>query len=156
MLLLWISIGGILLTVLASRWSFESRRERETEFVFRARQYQQAIDSYAASINVNGCSNLQQLPVSFDDLLTDHRCGLTRHHLRALYLDPITHSAHWGTVLSFGAIQGVYSDSDLPPVRHVEGVKTYRDWKFLAPSTVLPQTTPPSGVSASDVDHPLP
>lgn len=136
-LLLWIAIGSTLLTVLASRWSFESRRERETEFVFRAEQYRLAIESYSAPININGCSNLQQLPVSLNDLVTDSRCGLTRHHLRALYTDPITRSPQWGLVQSFGTIQGVYSMSDLAPVRHVDGVKTYREWKFLANSSGL-------------------
>ena len=140
-LLLWIAIGSTLLTALASRWSFESRRERETELVFRAEQYRLAIESYAAPININGCSNVQQLPVSLADLVTDSRCGLTRHHIRALYPDPITRSAQWGLVQSFGAIQGVYSMSDLAPVRHIDGVKTYREWKFLAISSGLIQTS---------------
>lgn len=150
-LLLWIAIGSTLLTALASRWSFEARREREAEFVFRAEQYRLAIESYAAPININGCSNLQQLPVSLTDLVTDSRCGLTRHHLRALYPDPITRSAQWGLVQSFGAIQGVYSMSDLAPVRDIDGVKTYREWKFLASSSGLVQaanaSAPLGGVS---------
>ena len=133
-LLLWIAIGSTLLTALASRWSFESRRERENEFIFRGEQYRHAIESYAAPINVNGCSNVQQLPASLTDLVTDSRCGLTRHHLRTLYTDPITRSSQWGLVQSFGVIQGVYSKSDIYPIRHIEGIKTYHDWKFLANS----------------------
>ncbi len=150
LLLLWISIGAILLTALASSWSFEARREREAEFVFRAQQYQQAIESYAAPININGCGNLQQLPTSMSDLLVDQRCGLTRHHLRALYADPIARSTQWGIVSSFGAIQGVFSTSDLPPVRHVDGVRTYRDWRFLANVSVLvPAQASSAAVSGS-------
>ncbi len=148
-LLLWLAIGSALLTALASRWSFEARRERETEFVFRAEQYRLAIESYAAPINLNGCSNVQQLPVSLNDLVTDSRCGLTRHHLRTLYTDPITRSPQWGLVQSFGAIQGVFSMSELPPVRHVDGVKAYRDWKFLAnPGGILPATVPSAAAGA--------
>ncbi len=147
-LLLWLAIGSALLTALGSRWSFEARRERERELVFRAEQYRLAIESYAAPINLNGCSNVQQLPVSLNDLVTDSRCGLTRHHLRTLYTDPIMRSAQWGLVRAFGAIQGVYSTSDLAPVRRVDGVKTYRDWKFLANSSVVPPATAASVPSA--------
>ena len=152
-LLLWLAIGSALLTALVSRWSFEARREREKEFVFRAEQYRLAIESYAAPVNLNGCSNLQQLPVSLNDLVTDSRCGLTRHHLRALYSDPITRSPQWGLVQSFGAIEGVYSMSDLAPVRRVDGVKIYRDWKFLANSSGLLPATAASATSAGVSDR---
>lgn len=138
LLLLWIAIGSALLTAVVSSWSFEARREREAELVFRAQQYQQAIESYAAPININGCANLQQLPTSMNDLLVDQRCGMTRHHLRALYTDPIVRSAQWGFVLNAGGIQGVYSTSEMQPVRRVDGVKTYRDWKFLATASAAP------------------
>ena len=38
-LLLWIVIGGVLLTALSSQWLLDARREREIELVFRAEQY---------------------------------------------------------------------------------------------------------------------
>jgi type II secretory pathway pseudopilin PulG len=147
-LLLWLAIGSALLTALASRWSFEARRERETEFVFRAEQYRSAIESYAAPININGCANVQRLPASLDDLLTDPRCGLMRHHLRTLYLDPITRSPEWGLVQRFGAIEGVYSRSDRAPLRHINGVRTYQDWKFVANAADGVQSFPASSPNA--------
>ncbi len=131
-LLLWLAVAGAMLSALGSHWSFEARREREREFAFRADQYRLAIESFAAPINVNGCSNLQQLPVRLEDLLEDRRCGLSRHHLRTLYADPITRSADWGLVMEFGGIRGVYSQSLAEPIRRLVGVKTYRDWRFVA------------------------
>lgn len=131
-LLLAIAIGGALLSALAEDRMLEARREREAEFVFRAEQYRAAIQSYANPINVNGCSNVRQLPTQLSDLVEDRRCGLVRHHLRRLYPDPITRSQEWGLVTDLGAIRGVYSLSTLAPVRHVEGVKHYFDWRFVA------------------------
>ena len=66
------------------------------------------------------------------DLVEDRRCGLVRHHLRRLYPDPITRSQEWGVVADGGMIRGVYGLSSLPPVRHVEGVKHYFEWRFVA------------------------
>lgn len=131
-LLLALAIAGALLAALAKDRTLEGRREREEEFVFRAEQYRAAIQSYASPINVNGCSNVQQFPTRLSDLVEDRRCGMVRHHLRRLYPDPITRSREWGLVVNLGMIQGVYSLSMLPTVRHVEGVKRYSDWRFVA------------------------
>lgn len=83
-----------------------------------------------------------------EDLLVDRRCGLVRHHLRTLYTDPITRSVQWGLVLNAGTILGIYSTSDLEPIRRVEGVKTYRDWKFVAE---VAGATPAAASAASAV-----
>ena len=143
-LLLWLAIMGAVLAALGPSWAFESRREREQEFVFRATQYRRAIASYAEPINVNGCSNLRELPQKLEDLLEDRRCAMVRHHLRQLYEDPITRSATWGLLKQLDRIRGVYSDSALVPVRHVEGVGSYRDWVFAADSPALGMATPPA------------
>lgn len=81
---------------------------------------------------MNGRANVRELPQRLDELLEDRRCGLVRHHLRRLYLDPITRSPNWGLVTEFGRIRGVYSQSPLEPVRHLEGIHSYRQWVFLA------------------------
>jgi type II secretory pathway pseudopilin PulG len=143
-LLLWLSIMGAVLAALGPGWAFESRREREQEFVFRATQYRRAIASYAEPVNLNGCSNLRELPQKLEDLLEDHRCGLVRHHLRQLYEDPITRSATWGLLKQLDRIRGVYSDSALVPVRHIEGVGSYRDWVFAVDRPLLDATMPPA------------
>ena len=130
-LLLWVAITSAGLAALGPLWSMEGRREREQEFVFRAEQYRQAIASYVVAINVNGCGNLSELPERLEELLEDRRCGLVRHHLRRLYGDPITKSNDWGLVMESGRIRGVYSRSELRPVRRIEGVERYRDWVFV-------------------------
>ena len=136
-LLLWLAIMGAVLATLGPSWSFESRREREQEFVFRAEQYRQAIASYAEAINVNGCSNLRELPDRLNALLEDRRCGLVRHDIRRLYADPITRSSDWGLVMDLGRIRGVYSQSTLEPVRHMESIRSYRDWVFSVNGAVI-------------------
>jgi type II secretory pathway pseudopilin PulG len=146
-LLLWVAIGGALLAALSSHWSFESRREREAEFVFRAEQYRLAIESYASPVNANGCASVQQLPPRLEDLLEDRRCGMVRRHLRRLYPDPVSRSSEWGLVTQLGGISGVYGLSDAPLVRRVEGVKTYRDWRFMANVGTLVPREPGSAVS---------
>jgi len=138
-LLLWVVITSAGLAALGPLWSMEGRREREQEFVFRAEQYRQAIASYAAAINVNGCGNVSELPARLEDLLEDRRCGLVRHHLRRFYDDPITKSSEWGLVMESGRIRGIYSRSELHPVRKIEGVERYRDWVFVG---VGPAPTP--------------
>lgn len=149
-LLLWLAIAGALLAALGTHWSFESRREREQELVFRGEQYRRAIESFAAPINLNGCSNLQQLPASLDELLEDRRCGLVRHHLRKAYADPVMRSPDWGLVLEFERIRGVYSRSTAEPIRRIEGVKTYSDWRFVANSAVqMPVPTTAAASSSS-------
>jgi hypothetical protein len=147
LLLLWLAIGGAMLAALGTHWAFESRREREQEFVFRAEQYRHAIEGFAAPMNVNGCSNLRQFPEHLTDLLEDRRCGVVRHHLRALYADPVANSADWGLVVEFGGIRGVYSLSTAEPIRHVDGVKTYRDWRFLAAGASI-EPLPPASAPA--------
>jgi type II secretory pathway pseudopilin PulG len=153
-LLLGLVVAGALLAALAKDRTLEGRREREEEFVFRAEQYRAAIQSYARAINVNGCSNVQQLPTRLSDLVDDRRCGMVRHHLRRLYSDPIGRSQEWGVVEELGAIRGVYSLSTLPTVRHVDGVKRYSDWRFIAQVEAgdVARTSAAAGGKATDAD----
>jgi len=130
-LLLWLAIMGAILAALGPSWALESRREREQELVFRAQEYRRAIDAYAEPVNVNGCATVRELPLQLEDLLEDRRCGLIRHHLRRLYLDPITRSPNWGLVKEYGRIRSVYSLSPQELVRHVEGAHSYRQWVLV-------------------------
>ncbi len=141
MLLLWLAIMGAILASLGPAWALEGRRERERELVFRAEQIRQAITAYAEPINANGCSQVTQWPMRLEDLLDDRRCGLSRRHLRRLYADPITRTADWGLVKEFGGIRGVYSRSESQPVRRMDGVEHYWQWRFVVnlPLSQLPE-----------------
>jgi type II secretory pathway pseudopilin PulG len=123
------------------------QREREAELIFAGQQYQNAIGSYYQK-SPNG---LKEYPSKLSDLLDDKRSLSTNHHIRKLYIDPITGAADWGLVRNtLGQIIGVYSLSQQKPITtredlsfaHPSGesaqeVASYSDWKFIY--------TPPKG-----------
>ena len=48
MVLLWVAISGVMLMALSRAWLLESRRERDTELIYRGEQIREALSAYAA------------------------------------------------------------------------------------------------------------
>lgn len=126
-------IGSVRFSVL---YSEQQKRAREEELLRIGKEYADAIRSYYLA-----SPGLQpEFPKQLSDLLTDHRFVGTRHHLRRIYIDPMTLETDWGVVRdSRGGIQAVYSRSlsepkkraDFPAwVQITSSATTYSDWKF--------------------------
>lgn len=146
MLLLWVAISGVMLMALSRSWVLESRRERDTELIYRGEQIRDALTAYAAVPVSTGSS---RSPARLEDLLEDRRSGQVQRHLRRAWRDPITNSLDWGLVKDDkGGIVGVFSRSKRVPLLAPEAVKTYEAWRFeIDPLT--PAAAPPPQVQAS-------
>ena len=75
--------------------------------------------------------------------MNDTRDSIPQHHLRRLYIDPMTGEAQWGLIrLPDGGIVGVHSLSARRPYPRTfvtpdfstPTATAYRDWRFVAPS----------------------
>lgn len=120
-------------------WHVAKQRDDERELVFIGRQFEAAIDRYRA----HAVDPAQPYPHRLEDLLRDDRGIVPRHHLRRLFVDPMTGEAKWGLLrLPDGGIVGVHSLSDRRPYPRVTVVAgyapsaatSYQAWKFVAPS----------------------
>ena len=131
-----IALFGIGSAHFAVLYSEQQKRVREEELLRVGKEYANAIRSYYLA-----SPGLQpEFPQQLSDLLTDHRFVGTRHHLRRIYIDPITQNAEWGLVRdSRGGIQAVYSKSESAPKKSANfpawvqvstSAATYSDWKF--------------------------
>lgn len=143
--------GFTLLTVLATlalvslawttampMWAMDAQREREADLLRVGMLYANALARYRDTLP----GSVRSYPTTLDELLLDRRVPGVRRHMRALYPDPISADGVWGLVHDeFGRIVGVYSKSNLRPVRRESVVledrvllaaQVYSDWKFLA------------------------
>ena len=134
-------IGLLAMTAAAAGavWSVAKQRDDERELVFIGRQFETAIERYRAA----STDPAQPYPRRLEQLLRDERGIVPDHHLRRLYVDPMTGDSNWGLIrLPDGGIVGVHSLSDRRPYsreRVVTGFsppssRSYRDWAFVAPS----------------------
>ena len=141
-LMIFVAISGIALAGVGIVWSQDQQREREKELLFVGEQFRQAIGSYYESTP----DAIKQYPTQLEDLLQDKRQPNLKRHLRQIYNDPITSSSHWGLEMQQSHIVGIYSLSDLKPIKK-KGFPTlyekfsdfskYSDWKFIyIPSTL--------------------
>lgn len=136
-------IIGILAEAASTVSSRLVRVEREAELLFRGQAYQRAIRSYYEAGNP-----IKQYPRNLEDLLTDPRFP-KRHHLRALYRDPMAQDdvGQWLLVRAAdGGIAGVASSSKEEPLKKANfpkglekftAAKTHSDWIFEADAPVL-------------------
>jgi type II secretory pathway pseudopilin PulG len=137
-LLLSVALTGAGLAGAGSVWSVHAQRERELELLFAGDQYRRAITAYYNEVP-QGQSH--RFPRRLEDLLQDKRWPTMKRHLRRLYIDPMTGSAEWATVVApDGGILGVYSRSEAVPLkRHgfgryytdFEDAATLQDWRFV-------------------------
>src|SRR6202047_4079916 len=110
-LLFAVVIIGLMLTVVARVWRTTVQREREAQLLWAGHAYRMAISSYFALG--------YQYPTTLQDLVTDERFPVPKHHLRRLYVDPMTGHADWSLVLtpSGQGVMGVASSSQAKPIK---------------------------------------
>jgi len=152
-LLAAVALMGLLLSMAARVWTLTEQREREEQLLFAGDAIRLAISSYYA--------HGHRYPNTLKDLLVDDRSPVPLHHLRRLYLDPMTNGTDWQLVHSpDGGFKGVYSASQLAPIkrRNFSDIdKTFADsdcyckWQFVYEprflrwnSPVAPGTNPGS------------
>jgi type II secretory pathway pseudopilin PulG len=131
-----IAIAGVVLAATGINWSQAAQRENERELLFVGNQFRQAIALYYERTP----GTLKRYPDKLEDLLTDTRFNPPQHYLRKLYRDPILNQAQWGITLApEGGIMGVYSLSELAPIKNAkfgyadlsfESAAKYTDWVF--------------------------
>jgi type II secretory pathway pseudopilin PulG len=134
-LLIALTILGLVVTRTADLWSTTMAREREQELLFVGEQYRKAVERYYyATPGAN-----KALPLSIDELLQDDRFPTPQRHLRKPYPDPMGGEA-WGVLRQGSRIIGVYSQSELNPMkksgfdtRYAEfsAATSYREWRFV-------------------------
>jgi type II secretory pathway pseudopilin PulG len=132
-LLVAVVILGIGLSAVGTVWRTQAQREREQELLFIGSEFRTAIEHYNAT-------GAHQYPQDINDLLEDKRWPEPRHHLRRLYVDPMTGAQDW-TILRTDmlGITGIASSSKAEPLKKKgfgsdEGAfadaTCYCDWKF--------------------------
>lgn len=149
-LLFAVVIIGLMLTVVARVWQTTVQREHERQLLWIGHAYRMAISSYFALGH--------KYPVTLQDLLSDERFPVPKHHLRRLYPDPMTGRADWTLIptATRSGILGVASSSHAAPIKRdgfdvidmgFKGAKCYCDWTFVytpfgAAVPVLPVAAP--------------
>ena len=152
-LMIFIAISGIALAGVGIVWSQDQQREREKELLFVGEQFRQAIGSYYE----NTPSNIKQYPNKLEDLLQDNRLPNLKRHLRKIYNDPMSNSSNWGLEMQQSQIIGIYSLSDLKPIKKkgfpnlyekFSDFSKYSDWKFIyIPGTISVVSSPSTNLN---------
>ncbi len=136
-LLMMMAISGIGLAALGEAWHTASQRDKEQELLFVGAQMQAAIKRYYQQTP----SPIKEYPATLQALLLDKRGPKPQHHLRRIYIDPMTASKEWGLIKEQERIVGVYSRSTARPFKQdgfseayqgFAGAKSYQDWQFSA------------------------
>jgi type II secretory pathway pseudopilin PulG len=135
------SVGA---AAIGTAWSDASRRAREAELIHVGSLYAHAIARYHAM----SPGSVKTYPTRLGQLLEDPRFGGIERHLRTLYPDPITRQDWRLIVDANGGITGVYSASDLAPLKNtplmagelrLTAAQRYSDWKFVPSPNELPK-----------------
>lgn len=153
-----VTLVGLGLAGTAETWTIASRRAKERALLWTGNQYARALKSYR-----DQSPGVKQYPVRLEELVEDRRFPAPKHHLRELYVDPITRS-EWDTVLDpTGRIAGVRSRSSDTPLKQAgfplkwqdfKGLTRYSDWQFVAdgarqPASAAAGSAPPAGATAA-------
>jgi type II secretory pathway pseudopilin PulG len=135
-LLIAVVILGVALSAAGTVWRTQAQREREKELLFIGREFRAAIASYYRGGGMGG----HQYPQEINDLLEDKRWPEPHHHLRRLYVDPMTGAADWTIIRTdMVGITGVASSSNGVPIKKAgfpveeaafADATCYCDWKF--------------------------
>jgi len=134
-----VAVMSLGLAIAGPKWSEAQRRDREDELLRVGQLYAQAIAAYYEA----SPGSLKQYPPSLASLLQDGRFIGTRRHLRRLYTDPVSPGRPMQLIQgSDGTLRGVYSASELEPLRHaplrfdrmaeIPPAAQYKQWAFLA------------------------
>jgi type II secretory pathway pseudopilin PulG len=132
-LLIAVVILGIGLSAVGTVWRTQAQREREQELLFIGGEFRTAIAHYVAA-------GAHQYPQEISDLLEDKRWPEPRHHLRKLYVDPMTGAQDWTIIRTdMLGITGIASSSNAEPLKKkgfgsdeeaFADATCYCDWKF--------------------------
>lgn len=135
-LLIVVAAMGAALAATGTIWHQVQLRAKERELLYVGLQYRHAIQQYYEK-----SPSVKAYPPTLAALLRDERVPAVRRYLRQPYLDPLTNSDHWGTVLApGGGILGVYSLAPGRPLKQANfpgelgwpgGMPSYADWQFL-------------------------
>jgi type II secretory pathway pseudopilin PulG len=125
------------LALVGTTWEFAARRQKESELLRVGELYARAIAQYRR-VSPGGT---RQDPPSLEALLLDPRFSNKIRHIRRMYADPIAPQSPWGLVRGpDGAIRGVFSQSDHPPLRTgqvdlgiliLSPAQHYHQWQFI-------------------------
>jgi type II secretory pathway pseudopilin PulG len=133
-LLFAIFIMGLILTVVGRVWKTTEQREREIQLLYIGHEFRMAISSFYALGH--------RYPLTLQELVTDERFPIPRHHLRRLYTDPMTGKADWALIMTPNGqgIMGVASASQAVPIKRdgfdlidqdFKGSDCYCSWQFV-------------------------
>lgn len=141
-LMFLIALMGMAAAMASAVWSTTQRRDNERELVFAGRQFAAAIERY----RMRSTDAARLYPRSLQELVLDDRGGQVHHHLRRIFVDPLTGSRQWGLIqLPDGGIIGVHSLSERAPFERgfvmadfpvPKDSRSYQDWHFVAPSAL--------------------
>lgn len=136
-ILLTIALLGSALAAVGASYSLSHRRALEQELLYVGQAYRRAIESYYM-MTLNGA---HQYPTSLADLVNDARGPTVSHHLREMYVDPMTGRADWKVVsMPDGQIIGVSSQSNAMPLKQANfdvweaaftNATCFCDWQFV-------------------------
>jgi type II secretory pathway pseudopilin PulG len=118
---------GIGLAAAGQTWTLASQRSRERQLLWVGAQYARAIRAYYEQT-----PGAKQYPSKLEDLVEDQRFPEPRHHLRQLYLDPITQQPMDVILAPDGRIGGVHSHSDETPLKQRDFPQRWKDFKDAA------------------------
>jgi len=131
--------------------SYQLKRDREEELLFRGRAYIHAIQAFYSA---GDTQHARRYPRTLDELLSDPRLP-RRHYIRQLYKDPITGGDFQLLLNADRSIFGVVSRSQASPLRtagfdselsRFENAKSYSEWEFDAK---LVKAAAPASLSGS-------
>lgn len=134
-LIILVAIIGLVGAALLKVDAVMRRALAEQELLDTGAEFIAALESYAA-VTPPG---QRPEPPSLEDLLTDRRFPVIRHHLRKIFIDPTTGRAEWGVIVRGGGVVGMYSLSQARPFKRTNfdprfvqfaGKEHLSDWKF--------------------------
>lgn len=150
---------GLTASMASALWSTVQQRANERDLVFVGRQFQAAIERYQQQARGPG----DRYPQRLEQLLQDNRPLRPVRHLRRIYIDPMTGRTEWGLIREpDGGIVGVHSLSERKPMAgtllaasiDAAAAKSYREWRFIAPSAAAPPASAPASAPASGAPSP--
>jgi type II secretory pathway pseudopilin PulG len=134
--LVFILVTTLAASALVVSYTTQLQREKEEQLLFVGAQFRRAIASYYNTIPPGA---VRSLPPSLEALLNDQRFPTPIHHLRRIYVDPMTGQADWDLIQADGGILGVASRSTRSPLKkkgfsagyeYLEDKDKYSDWVF--------------------------
>jgi len=137
--MIMVIIMGIMLGAVGQTWQMIMKRDKEAELLFRGGQYLDAIERWRKP----GHGKPPATPIKdLKDLVEDPRSLQKVHHLRKVYLDPITNKDFDVIKSPTKGIIGVASTSKEKPIKvdfknmtgaykSFDNKEKYSDWKFV-------------------------